>query len=117
MIGGRKPITLQVKSGFGKVSSDTAVSFGLVTTELVINALKHAFVDGRAGTITVTYDGTVSAWRLSIADNGVGQNDTENPRRGLGTSIIGALANQLQAVIRTESSERGTKVSLVHTSI
>lgn len=115
MIGGRKPITLEVRASAGSVSSDTAVSFGLITTELVINALKHAFPDGQEGHVVVAYDTYNSGWTLSVADNGVGQSEVaggEPP--GLGTSIIGALANQLHAIIRTETSSAGTKVSILH---
>jgi chemotaxis protein methyltransferase CheR len=115
MIGGRKPIMIQVKAGLGTVSSDTAVSLGLITTELVINSLKHAFPDGRAGKIVVAYAATGLGWTLSVADDGIGEaaaNKTE--RTGLGTSIIDALANQLNATIRTESSSGGMKVSITH---
>jgi two-component sensor histidine kinase len=118
MIGGRKPITLRVEAGPGTVSSDTAVSFGLLTTELVINALKHAFPDNQKGTITVCYEATGASWTLSIMDDGVGKSkEVGGERPGLGTSIVGALANQLHAVIRTETSEKGTKVVLMHAAL
>ena len=39
-----RPISLQVRAGGGTVSSAEAVSIGLIVTELVINAFKHAFV-------------------------------------------------------------------------
>ena len=118
MIGGRKPIVVDVNAGTGSVSSDTAISFGLITTELVINAIKHAFPNDRAGIIVVTYHATDSNWVLSIEDNGVGQPSAkEDGKPGLGTSIIGALANQLQAVIRTENcTPSGLKISIAHTS-
>ncbi len=119
MIGGRKPITLHAESSPGTVSSDTAISLGLITTELVINALKHAFTPGKSGRIIVTYNASGSAWTLSVEDNGVGESDEKKAHpRGLGTSIIGALANQLNAIIRIESSELfGTKVSIIHASV
>lgn len=118
MIGGRKPIVLRVDAGPGTVSSDTAVSFGLLTTELVINALKHAFPDNQRGTITVCFEATGASWTLSIMDDGVGKTkEVGGERPGLGTSIVGALANQLHATIRTETSSKGTKVVLMHASI
>jgi two-component sensor histidine kinase len=40
------------------------VSLGLVTTELVINALKHAFAPGYEGEIVVRYD--VGRRRMAI---------------------------------------------------
>ena len=122
MIGSGRPITIKVNSSEGSASSDTAVSFGLITTELTINAIKHAFPDSRAGNIIVTYEASGSAWTLSVADDGIGEEasrarkDASKPS-GLGTSIIGALANQLHAIIRTESSSKGTKISLVHAGI
>jgi two-component sensor histidine kinase len=116
MIGGRKPITIQVHAGKGSVSSDTAISFGLITTELVINAIKHAFPDERAGIIIVSYEEDGRAWTLSIADDGIGKStDNANGRDGLGTSIVAALANQLGAKIHMESSATGTKVTFHHT--
>jgi len=115
MIGGRKPITLEVHSDVGHVSSDAAVSFGLITTELVINALKHAFPDGQTGKIKATYKITKSGWIFSIEDNGVGEKaDKKIARRGLGTSIVDALANQLQAKVKTKSSSQGTNVTITY---
>ncbi len=118
MIGGRKPIRLEVTAGLGLVSSDTAVSFGLITTELVINALKHAFPAGQPGIVTVCYESAASGWTLSVSDNGIGKSkEAGGERPGLGTSIIGALANQLHAIIRTETSSEGTKVVIMHANI
>lgn len=118
MIGGRKPITIETNIGTGAVSSDAAISFGLIATELVINALKHAFPDGRSGVVKVSYYEEGRGWALSVSDNGVGKKELRKTDRvGLGTSIIGALANKLHASIRTESSEVGTTVSLVHSNV
>jgi two-component system, sensor histidine kinase PdtaS len=49
-----------------------AVSLGLIVTELMINALKHAFPGSEAGEILVNYDTGGSGWRLSVSDDGVG---------------------------------------------
>jgi two-component sensor histidine kinase len=115
MIGGRKAIGIQVHAGAGSVTSEEAISFGLLTTELVINAIKHAFPNDRAGVIIVAYEVLNSTWTLSVADDGIGKSiDNSDGRDGLGTSIVAALANQLQAKVFTESSATGTKVSFVH---
>ena len=115
MIGGRKPIHIEVVAGKGSVTSDTAISFGLITTELVINSIKHAFPNDRKGRIIVTYRAKGTEWTLGVSDNGVGHPEGEKKNAGnLGTSIIGALANQLHAVIRTESSSAGTSVIISH---
>lgn len=115
MIGGRKPITILVHADTGSVSSETAISLGLITTELVINAIKHAFPDERTGIIIVSYESADRAWTLSIADDGVGKTeDDASSRDGLGTSIVAALANQLSAKIHIDASTSGTKISFTH---
>ena len=49
-------------------NSDVSVSMGLIVTELVINAIKHAFPDQAAGgKITVSFaadDGSLAAFRV-----------------------------------------------------
>jgi chemotaxis protein methyltransferase CheR len=118
MVGGRKAITVKVVASAGSLPSDTAVSVGLITTELVINALKHGFPDGQAGTVLVTYSADKSGWTLVVSDNGVGKAEkNETDRVGLGTSILEALTNQLEANIQSESSSRGTKISVTHGAV
>ncbi len=114
MIGGRKPITLTVSGSDGTVTPDQAIGFGLITTELVINALKHAFPSGE-GDVTVKYESKPPSWNLSIGDNGVGLAATmKADREGLGSNLIDSLATQLDADVRRESSSRGTTVSIIH---
>jgi PAS domain S-box-containing protein len=116
MIGDRRPLSLIVQATAGRAVSSEAVSLGLIVTELVINALKHAFPGSRAGQILIKYDVDGADWRLSVADNGVGRCDEggKRTRVGLGTSIIEALAQQLKAGVEVSSSAQGTSVSIVH---
>ena len=87
---------------------------GLIVTELVINALKHAFPDGETGEILVGYDTSGSGWRLSVSDNGRGPGLASADRHtGLGTSIVEALARQLDAVVEKSGGPQGTTVSIV----
>jgi two-component sensor histidine kinase len=99
-------------------NSEISVSLGLIVTELVINALKHAFPDNRGGRIIVDYHSHGSEWTLSVGDNGVGMpKDYESAKPGLGTSIIEALARQMQARIRVVDAKPGTTVSITHTQV
>jgi chemotaxis protein methyltransferase CheR len=59
---------------------------------------------------------TGSDWKLSIADNGVGK-PSEGPtanKPGLGTSIVKALAHQLDARVELASGPSGTVLSVIH---
>ena len=87
---------------------------GLIVTELVINALKHAFVDNRtAGRIAVTYDLSGDAWCLAVSDNGIGRR-AQATTPGLGTGIIGALVSQLDSCLEVATGPNGTTVSISH---
>jgi len=49
-----------------------ALSVGLITNELVTNAYKYAFTDGRIGHVDVRLAQANGKVELSVADNGVG---------------------------------------------
>jgi two-component sensor histidine kinase len=118
MIQDHNRLSLEVRSDEIKVSSDMSVSLGLIVTELVINALKHAFPDNRNGKIVVDYHTNGVAWTLSVVDNGIGMpKGAETPKAGLGTSIVRALTQQLQAHIKVADSKPGTSVCVFNSQI
>lgn len=115
MIDGRRPISLKIQAQAGTTSSNEAVSIGLIATELVINAIKHAFPDDQSnGAVVVAYDLAAPNWRLSVSDNGIGtsEGDSERTNPGLGTTIIEALAKQLDARVEVMVSAHGRTVSI-----
>lgn len=117
MIGDNRPVTIKVVGEGGMATSREAESLGLIVTELVMNALKHAFaadkIDGR---IIVAFDVDGANWKLSVADNGTGRPDGvfAQAKTGLGSGIVKALAQQLGAKIETLSDPEGTTVSITH---
>jgi two-component sensor histidine kinase len=116
MIGADRPIPVVVEAGAGSAVSAQAVSIGLIVTELLINAVKHAFPAGRSGNVRVKYDVSGPEWRLSVSDDGVGRvgEDGQPAATGLGSSIVEALAHQLDARLEISSGPQGTIVSIVH---
>jgi len=99
-------------------SANVSVSLGLIVTELVINALKHAFPEQRGGRIIVTYQSVGSNWVLKVTDNGIGMPvKAESIKPGLGTSIVEALAKSLNAEIRVENAKPGTSISISHDQV
>ena len=117
MIGESRPATIDVTSDKGAVLSADAVSLGLIVTELVINALKYAFPDQSThATVTVRYEVHGTDWKLSVSDNGIGKIEKAGPpaKGGLGTSLVKALAHQLDAKVETISSAAGMSVSISH---
>jgi chemotaxis protein methyltransferase CheR len=117
MIGDTRPISLKVVGEGGRATSRQAESLGLIVTELVMNALKHAFPDDKAkGQIIVAYDMIGTNWKLSISDTGIGKPDGGfgQGKSGLGTGIVKALAHQLDAQVETLAGPEGTTVSITH---
>lgn len=116
MIHDQDRLSLTTTVDDSAVAADVSVSLGLIVTELVINALKHAFQGhDPAGKITVDYEAQGHDWTLSVGDNGIGMPaDHANAKPGLGTSIVEALSRQLNASVIVTDTEPGTRVSIVH---
>jgi chemotaxis protein methyltransferase CheR len=115
MIGDSLPVSLKVEADAGTAVSRDAVSIGLIVTELVMNALKHAFPGEKPdAAIVVSYKVAGPDWKLTVSDNGNGKPDVKagNTKPGLGTSLIQALAKQLDARLDIASDGRGTAVSM-----
>lgn len=108
---------LIVNADGGSATSADAVSLGLIVTELVINALKYAFPEGRnSAVVRVLYERNDPDWRLSVIDNGLGmaQDVGKRPKSGLGTSLVQALASQMDAKVNITSTGAGTSVVITH---
>ena len=117
MIGDSRPISLRVDADAGTAISREAVSIGLIVTELVMNALKHAFPSEKPdGAIVVSYKVAGTDWKLTISDNGIGKPDVSanNTKPGLGTSLVKALTRQLDAVVDVVSDSSGTAITITH---
>ncbi len=115
MIGDDRKLGIEVDVDSSKVAAGVSVNLGLIVTELVINALKHAFPGEREGRIVVGYHASGSGWELSVVDNGIGMPLGAVPATaGLGTSIVQALSRQLGARIVVDARAPGTGVTITH---
>ncbi len=98
------------------IDLDTAVPLAIITSEIVVNAIKHAFVEDDATNqlyILVTQMKN-DVLDIVISDNGQGISATRdlNENEGLGYAIIKKLCRQLEATYEYSSSESGTAFSL-----
>jgi two-component sensor histidine kinase len=115
MIHDSKQLSIAVTVDDSVVSANVSVSLGLIITELVINALKHAFPERRHGKIKIDYRSDGSDWTLSVVDDGIGMPaGPDKAKPGLGTGIVEALARQMAGVIHVVDANPGTAVTLVH---
>ena len=94
------------------VDKDSATPLGLIVNEVVSNAFKHAFTDGRQGVVTITLVAEdENRARLTVRDNGVGF-DPEAPAKGIGRRLIVGLTAQLQGESRHVSDVDGSVFTL-----
>ena len=82
---------------------DQSLACGLIVNELLTNAFKYAFEDGRAGRVSLRLKELPDGMRLlEVADDGRGfQPKTGEKRRTLGTSLVAKLARQLRGKVTT----------------
>lgn len=93
---------------------DTAVPLGFILTELVSNALKHAFPGGRNGRIVVSLKKeTDDNYQLSVSDDGIGLPEEVDPHRplSLGLDLVDTFAAQLGGTVDFIRG-RGTEVRI-----
>ena len=92
---------------------DTAVPIGLILNELITNALKYAWPDGRTGTLTVSLKEQDGRLVLRVADDGVGMPAAEAPAKGsgFGLNMVRTFSGKLKAEWEVEGPP-GTQVVL-----
>lgn len=97
------------------LSAEKCTSLGLLMVELILNAIKHAFTDGRPdGTITVTLQRDRGVAVLSVADDGKGLPEgvfTPNKER-LGTRLIQSFVSDLKGELKVQNLAKGTEFSI-----
>ena len=95
-------VELASRIGDVELDLDRAVSCGLIVNELVSNALKHAFPDGRAGRLCVQLQPFGDQQHvLVVGDNGVGLPPDLDDHRAdsLGLQLVDDLTHQLHGNI------------------
>lgn len=94
------------------VDADRATPLAIATSELVSNALLHAFPHGHPGTVRVMLEREENGMRLIVRDNGIGlpagmPSQHKRPSHGgagsgLGLNLVQALSHQAGATLKIE---------------
>ena len=76
---------------------NNAIPCGLMINELLTNAIKHAFPNGRLGEISIDFHKKNDKYILTLQDNGIGLPDDLNleKTKSLGLRLINSLVSQL----------------------
>jgi two-component sensor histidine kinase len=109
-----KLIRIELDIASERLSLETAIPCGLLLNELVTNAFKHAFPDGRKGTLRVSFAADGAGRRLAVEDDGVGLPAGADPAavETLGLKLVDVLARQLGGRVEFRSG-KGTRVSVI----
>jgi PAS domain S-box-containing protein len=107
---GRSDLTADLDLDTVEIPAQKAAPVALMVNELVTNAIKHAFVDGRAGRISVKVGKPDGHYRIDVSDDGVGMQPAGG--KSFGTTLVKALARQLQAKVEWQSTLEGTHVAI-----
>ena len=87
------------------VALDQATPCGLLVNELLSNALKHGFADGRGGEVQVRSQpsGKPGLWQVCVRDTGAGLPVDYEARRAhsLGLQLVSDLTQQLGGTLET----------------
>ncbi|MFP4331540.1 MAG: ATP-binding protein [Spirochaetaceae bacterium] len=86
---------------------------GLIVTELLLNALKHAFPDDRSGSVDIRTSVEDETCLVIVPDDGIGISTEVAPdTSSLGMRLVSALAEQISAEVQRETSNVGTRYTV-----
>lgn len=105
----QKAIRLTLASDRAVVSADQSWKICLVVAELVMNAARHAFQSSAEGEIRVELSALDGALRCAVVDNGAAAAVIS---AGRGSSILDAIASELDGAITRTHSGQGSAVIL-----
>jgi two-component sensor histidine kinase len=95
--------------------TDKVITLGLIISELVTNAFKYAYIEGKTGEIRVVVARYGSEQVLvHVEDDGGGFDRSAPPKgTGLGSKLLGAMASSLKSAIDYDPDHSGTRAVLV----
>jgi two-component sensor histidine kinase len=109
-----RPIVIECEANSRPLCVQQAVLLGLILNELVTNAVKHGFPDGRAGHIRVRLEALDALLRLSVEDDGVGFDcaTRSGAEYGQGRALVLGLCRELGGDLEIESTTSGSSFRL-----
>ena len=95
---------------------DRAIPLGLIITELVTNAMQHAFTKKKGGIINISMSEINNTLEMIVSDNGDGlaKGTGINEKGNLGFMLVKTLSEQLDADLDVKVGN-GTKYTMSFT--
>ena len=106
-----KAIVLRVEGDELQLSADCATSVSLVVSELITNALEHAFPNRDGGMVRVLVQAGRLTHSISVMDDGVGFTPDQVREGSMGMEIVRAtVEDKLKGSLQVSTGPGGTQV-------
>jgi two-component sensor histidine kinase len=109
---GSKNLSIEVEAEPLRLSGPHAISLGMLTHELITNALKHAYAENAPGVIKVTLkhrdDGSID-FRISDSGSGLPDDFQIATDSSLGMTVVSSTAHQLGGTLEIKRLKPGTE--------
>lgn len=109
---GREGVAIDLDLETLSIPGRQAAPVALLVSEVVGNALRHAYPAGRDGRVRVGLHRTAEGFELSVADDGVGMASDAAPS-GFGLTVAQLMAQQLRGKLVTDVAQPGVRLSVV----
>ncbi|MFP5516087.1 MAG: sensor histidine kinase [Alphaproteobacteria bacterium] len=110
---GVRPVAVNAEVEDVVLDMGVAIAVGTIANELITNALKYAFPDGRSGRIDLSFRREGDECVLRVCDDGGGILSAQPQGTGLGGKIMQQLARQLRGSLDIQPlPEEGVKATL-----
>ncbi len=92
------------------IDINAAIPLGLILNELITNAMKHAFPNGKEGAVSITFGKNDDEFILKVSDDGIGfPSDLDYTKtNSLGMQLVTSLTSQINGKIEM-NRDHGTK--------
>jgi two-component sensor histidine kinase len=102
-----------LREGDTTLDAERAIPLGLMVSELLTNAVRHAYPQGAPGTVEVRVAGAGEALEVEVRDHGRGMEGDATRPGSLGRDLVRTLSGRIGAAIETWSQPgEGTRVRL-----
>ncbi|CAN5752048.1 histidine kinase dimerization/phosphoacceptor domain -containing protein [soil metagenome] len=108
-------VQVSFQGDIGSLNEQRGFALALVMNELITNAFRHGFPQGRSGHLDIRLEQERNAVCLQVADDGIGIASTQLPNKviGSGRSIVDALVkDEMDGSVDFHSTEDGTTVTV-----
>lgn len=108
---GREGVDIDLDLDAVTIPGRQGAPVALLVSEMVGNALRHAYPNGRQGRIKVAVRRTATGFDLTVSDEGVGMT-TGTPTTGFGLTVVQLMTQQLRGRLETSAAQPGVCLSV-----